>query len=119
MTTSAYTGSCHCGKVRYRANLDLDAGVLTCNCSMCSRTGTMLAFIAADQFELQSGEESLTDYQFNKHAIHHLFCSTCGVKPFARGNMADGTPMAAVNVRCLEGVDLDSLKVNRFDGKSR
>src|SRR4051794_16362280 len=92
----AYTGSCHCGKVRYAATVDLSQPVISCNCSMCGRTGSLLAFVPASAFTLQSGEDSLTDYLFNKHAIHHLFCKVCGIKSFARGQKPDGTQMVAV-----------------------
>ena len=63
-------------------------------------------------------EDALADYQFNKHVIHHLFCTTCGIKPFARGKMPDGTPTVAVNVRCLDDADLDALTIQKYDGKS-
>jgi hypothetical protein len=112
-----YTGGCHCGAVRYRVTAKLD-GVLTCNCSICSKTGTMLTFVPAAQLELLSGADALTDYQFGKKTIHHLFCSRCGVRSFARGKLPDGTEMAAVNVRCLDDVDLAALPVRQHDGKS-
>ncbi len=112
-----YEGSCHCGKVRYKATTDL-AQVIECNCSMCSRAGTQLTFVSPESFELLSGEDAVTDYQFNKHAIHHLFCSTCGIKSFARGTGPGGKPMVAVNVRCLDGVDRSKLKIAQVDGKS-
>lgn len=111
-------GSCHCGKVRFEVSLDLEQPVTACNCSMCGRSGTLLAFVPAGAFRLKSGEEALQDYQFNHRVIHHLFCTTCGIKPFARGQMPDGSPIAAINVRCLEDVDLDALQVHRVDGKS-
>lgn len=114
----SYQGGCHCGKVRYQAKADLENPVIACNCSMCGRAGTMLTFIPASQFTLLSGEESLTDYQFNKKSIHHLFCKVCGVKSFARGKNKDGSDMVAINARCLDDVDLSSLKVHQFDGKS-
>lgn len=114
-----HQGSCHCGKVRYQVALDLANPVISCNCSMCGRSGSLLSFVPAPHFELLSGEDSLRDYQFNKHVVHHLFCTTCGIKPFARGQLPDGTPMVAVNVRCLENVDLDTLKLQKTDGKSR
>ncbi len=112
-----YTGGCHCGAVRYRVTTKLD-GALTCNCSICSKTGTMLTFVPAAQLELLSGGDALTDYQFGKRTIHHLFCSRCGVRSFARGKMPDGTEMAAVNVRCLDDVDLAALPIRQHDGKS-
>lgn len=116
--TMNHQGSCHCGKVRYEVELDLAKPVISCNCSMCGRSGTLLAFVPEAHFTLLSGEDALRDYQFNKHAIHHLFCTTCGIKPFARGQMPDGSPIAAVNVRCIEGVDPDALEVQKYDGKS-
>ena len=70
------------------------------------------------KFKLLQGEEALTDYQFNKEVIHHFFCSTCGIRSFARGTGPGGNEMAAVNVRCLDDVDLDSLKIKQVDGKS-
>ncbi|HET7754920.1 MAG TPA: GFA family protein [Anaeromyxobacteraceae bacterium] len=115
--TTTYTGGCHCGAVRYRVSMKLDRAI-TCNCSICSKTGTVLAFAPAAQFELVSGADVLGDYQFGKKRIHHHFCSRCGVRSFARGAMPDGSPMVAVNVRCLDGVDLAAVPVQPFDGRS-
>lgn len=115
---NAYTGGCHCGAVRYGVSTDLGA-VISCNCSICQKKGTLLNFVPEGEFILQSGEDKLTDYQFNKEIIHHLFCSTCGVTSFARGTDPQGRAMVAVNVRCLDGIDLDSLTVVNFDGRSR
>ena len=114
--TKTYEGGCHCGKVRYKATTDL-AQVIECNCSMCSRAGTQLAFVTPENFELLSGKDALTDYQFNKHVIHHLFCSTCGIKSFSNGIGPGGKPVVAVNVRCLDGVDTSKLKTVHFNGK--
>ncbi|HET6284843.1 MAG TPA: GFA family protein [Polyangia bacterium] len=115
----SYTGGCHCGQVRYQATLDLSGTVISCNCSMCGRSGTLLSFIPATQFTLLSGDDALTDYQFNKKRIHHLFCKSCGIKAFARGNNADGSAMVAINTRCLDDVDLEQLNIKKFDGKHR
>lgn len=112
-----YEGGCHCGAVRYRVTLALERAV-TCNCSICSKTGTALAFVPASQFALLKGEEALTDYQFGKRRIHHLFCSRCGVRSFARGAMPNGDPIAAINVRCLDGVDLAAVPTALHDGRS-
>jgi hypothetical protein len=115
--SKTYRGSCHCGKIRYEVATDL-AGVIECNCSMCQRKGTLLNFVPMAQFKLIAGE-GLVDYQFNKHVIHHLFCSTCGVTSFCRGVGRDGGEMAAINVRCLEGVELGEVSVMKFDGRSQ
>jgi hypothetical protein len=120
MTTQAHQGGCHCGAVRYSVEIDLDEPALACNCSMCGRAGTLLHFVPADQFKLESGEDNLSCYQFNKHVIDHLFCKTCGIKSFARGQGPKG-PTVAVNVRCVDGVDPVETyaRAKQFDGKSR
>lgn len=112
------TGGCHCGAVRFEVTTDL-AQVIRCNCSLCSMRGWLLTFAPAESFRLVSGEESLVDYQFNKKVIHHLFCKVCGVESFGRGLGPGGKEMCAVNVRCLDGVDLTQLSPRDFDGKSR
>ena len=111
-----YEGSCHCGKVRYGVKADLSGELISCNCSICGRTGTVLTFVPASQFVLKQGQDALTDYQFNKKHIHHVFCSTCGVRSFAHGKGPDGSEMFAINARCLEGVDVSQLKIKNFDG---
>lgn len=115
--SNRFKGSCHCGKVQFDVTTDLSQ-VISCNCSICSRTGALLTFVPREQFELRSGEGQLTDYQFNTKSIHHLFCSACGVRSFARGTGAGGEPVYAINVRCLEGVALDKLQVTPVDGKN-
>lgn len=115
--TKTHTGGCHCGAVRYEVETDL-AKLVTCNCSLCQKAGWMLTFVPASQFKLLEGEDALTDYQFNKKVIHHLFCQTCGVRSFSRGVAPDGTETYAVNVRCLDNVDFSELNPIAFDGKS-
>jgi hypothetical protein len=81
--------------------------------------GGLLAFAPASQFKLAQGENDLTTYEFNRHMIQHKFCSTCGIQSFAMGkHPKTGEPMAAVNVRCLDGVDVDQFKVRKVDGRS-
>lgn len=115
--TKTYTGGCHCGKVRFQVKTSL-AEVVSCNCSICSKTGSLLSFAPASEFELLSGEDNLSDYQFNKHIIHHLFCKTCGIRSFAHGVGPDGNKSFAINARCLDDVDVSTLTPMHFDGKS-
>lgn len=94
------------------------AKAFACNCSICSRGGWLLAFVPSDSFRLVAGDRELIDYQFGKKHIHHLFCRTCGVRPFSRGAGKDGREMIAVNLRCIEGFDPTRLPVETFDGAS-
>jgi len=115
--STTYTGGCHCGAVKFAVTLQLGTAI-TCNCSICSKTGSLLAFAPASAFKLSSGQDALTDYQFGKKRLHHPFCKRCGIRSFARGVGPDGAEMVAVNVRCLDGVDLGAITLNPFDGRS-
>lgn len=112
-----YTGSCHCGQIRYDVTTDL-ASVVACNCSICQKRGALWTFVPPEKFALRAGSDDLRDYQFGKRTIHHFFCSQCGVGSFSRGQTADGREMIAVNVRCLDDVDIGALKLTPFDGRS-
>lgn len=112
----SYSGGCQCGNVKYEVEADIGE-VVACNCSRCGRLGSLLAFASKSDFRLKSGEAAETEFRFNKHVIHHRFCSTCGVQSYSTGKTPDGKEMVAINVRCLDGVDPDSFKVKKFDGK--
>ena len=88
-----------------------------CNCSHCHPKGYLLWFVPRDQLHLRTQEADMSTYRFNKHMIAHHFCPICGVAPFADGRQGE-QPMAAVNVRCLEGVDIAGLGVRQVDGRS-
>lgn len=112
-----YRGSCHCGQIAFEVEGSLEQA-LECNCSHCSRKGYLLWFVPRQQFTLHTPEAGMATYTFNKHAIQHHFCTRCGCAPFASGKDRKGEPTAAVNVRCLEGVDLAALKRVAVDGRS-
>jgi hypothetical protein len=114
-----YTGGCHCGRVRFEVTLDLAEPAITCNCSICNRSGTVLRFVPSSAFELLSGADALTDYRFNNKVINHHFCRVCGIKSFASGVAPGGAETRAINVRCLDGVDLSSIVTHAYDGKSK
>ncbi|MDQ0467574.1 GFA family protein [Labrys wisconsinensis] len=117
MAVQRYEGGCHCGRVHYAVSADID-NTIACNCSRCAKLGVILTFAPAESFVLESGEDALSEYRFNKRVIRHLFCATCGVESFARGTGPGGVEMVAVNVRCLQGVDPDTLNPKRVDGRS-
>jgi hypothetical protein len=113
-----YTGSCHCGRIAF--DVDVEPGpALECNCSYCSRKGSLLWFVPRARFSLATAEANLATYTFNKHVLQHHFCATCGIAPFSYGRDPKGNDVAAVNVRCLEGVDPASLQRIPYDGRSR
>jgi hypothetical protein len=112
-----YKGSCHCGRVAFEVEGTIDSA-LACNCSICQRKGSLLWFVPRSKLRLETPESALSTYTFNKHVIKHRFCASCGIHPFGEGVDEKGNATAAVNIRCLEGVDLASIPVNQFDGRS-
>jgi hypothetical protein len=110
-----YEGGCHCGRVRFRVTTDL-ARVTDCNCSICTKKGFLHAIVPRDAFELVSGAEALTTYRFNTGAAQHTFCATCGIHSFYVPR--SDPDKIDVNVRCLDGVDLTTIKPLTFDGKN-
>lgn len=112
-----YKGSCHCGKVAFEVEGELQQ-VVDCNCSICARKGALLWFVARQQLRLLTPEENLRTYTFGKGAIEHRFCPQCGIHALGEGAMPDGTRMAAINVRCLDGVEFSDLPVQHYDGRA-
>ncbi len=112
-----YRGSCHCGNVAFEVEGDIKS-VMACNCSICRRKGSLLWFVPRSSFTLLSAEDASKVYEFNKHLIKHHFCPRCGMHPYADGTDGKGNSMAAINVRCLEDIDLEKIPVTHFDGRS-
>jgi hypothetical protein len=113
MTT--HTGSCHCGKIAFEVKGEFD-NAMVCNCSYCRRAGHMLAFVGEGDFRLTTPQKDVANYLFNKQVINHYHCTNCGIATHGGGVAPDGTRMVAVNLRCVDGIDLDGLTIQKYDG---
>ena len=109
-----YQGGCHCGRVRFEVETDL-VRVVDCNCSICTKKGFLHLIVAPERFRMLAGAEALATYRFNTGTAVHRFCRTCGIHPWYTPR--SDPDKVDVNVRCLEGVDLAALTVERFDGR--
>ncbi|MBX7198711.1 MAG: GFA family protein [Rhodospirillaceae bacterium] len=110
-----YTGGCHCGAVKFRVTTDL-AGILDCNCSICTKKGFLHLIVEPDRFELLTDRAALSTYTFGTGTAKHHFCATCGMHPFyiprSHPDKID------VNVRCIDGLDLGTLDITPYDGQN-
>lgn len=116
---TSYRGSCHCGAVRFEADLDLDQPTYRCNCSICRRTRFWPAIARPEGFRVVQGQDQLSEYRFNSGNNVHYFCRHCGVRPFGIGNDTPIGQMIGVNIGCLEGIDearLSRLAIVHVDG---
>ena len=110
-----FTGGCHCGRVRFEVTADL-VRVVDCNCSICGRKGYLHHIVPRERFRLLAGADALATYRFGTMTAQHHFCRTCGGASFyvprSHPDRID------VNVRCLDGVDIEQLAVTRFNGRN-
>jgi hypothetical protein len=111
-----YKGGCHCGQVAFEVEGELTQ-VIECNCSICSKKGALQWGVSPAHFHLLTSAENVATYTFGGKTIKHRFCPTCGIHTFAEGVLS-GRSMVMVNARCLEDVELSSLPVKHFDGRS-
>jgi hypothetical protein len=114
-----YHGSCHCGAVRFEAELDLTQSTYRCNCSICRRTRFWPAVAREGGFRLLAGDSELTQYLFNTRKNQHYFCRHCGVRAFGIGTETPIGKMYGVNLGCLTDVsdeELSHLPITYVDG---
>jgi len=113
-----HTGSCHCGAVRFQAELDLGAPANRCNCTFCMKTQVANVVIKPSAFKLLAGADDLVDYQKEGHPNHMPFCRHCGTHVFGYGNVEElGGDFYAVNVNCLDDADPVTLGYIYWDGR--
>jgi hypothetical protein len=121
MAVETYHGSCHCGAVRFEADLDLDAGTGKCNCSICSKARNWSASVKPEAFRLLSDPAASSDYQFGSHAMHWPFCRTCGVRSYGHGDIPElGGAFYTIMLASLDDVPaqrLAALPVRYYNGR--
>lgn len=110
-----HKGSCHCGLITFEFDGSV-ATALECNCSICRMKAALWHGTDDTHFRILSGEDELGAYQFGTMKAKHYFCKSCGVSPFSHPRIAPA--MWAVNLRCVEGVDLARVEIQPFDGRN-
>lgn len=112
--TVRVAGGCHCGAVRFEAEVATDARLLSCNCSMCAKTGFLHLIVPHGQFRLVQGASNLTRYRFGTRTAEHLFCSTCGIRSFYQPR--SHPDCWSLDYRCLDAGHGLNVRIEPFDG---
>ena len=110
------SGGCHCGRVKIQVRIPENIVVHRCNCSICRKSGYLHLIVDADDFQLLSGDEALTEYRFHTGVARHLFCKHCGIKSFY---VPRSHPQGfSVNVNCIDLPDEIDVTIEAFDGQN-
>lgn len=118
-----YEGGCHCGAIKYEADIDFEEqGTSKCNCSLCTKLRWWSTMIKPSTFRLLTSEDALTDYRVQQVVeVHNLFCKRCGIHSFHRGNVPQiGGEFVGINIACLEMTpkEFGALRVKYQDGRN-
>ncbi len=116
-----YHGSCHCGAVRYEADIDLAAGTIKCNCSICTKMRFWAAQVPSSAFRLLDGAAALGEYRFHLKRDGHYFCRQCGINVFTTGESPRLGAFHAVTVASLDDMAIDDVlaaPVRYVDGRN-
>lgn len=108
-----YQGSCHCGTVKFQATIDIEE-CYVCDCSICSRKGSIMNRVISGDFQILEGKSALTTYKFNKGIASHYFCGRCGIHTFH--NPRTAPELYSVNVRCMPEVNIQDIRPKQVFG---
>jgi hypothetical protein len=113
-----HAGGCHCGQVRFEAELDLSAGASRCNCSLCTMVAQTGVIVKPAAFTLLAGADALSEYRVGNSPNARYFCKRCGIQTFGKGNVPQiGGDFVSINVNCLDDVEPSAVPVVHFDGR--
>lgn len=116
--TRVYAGGCHCGAVRFEAELDLSKGATQCNCTVCTKVGATASVVKPNAFRLLAGTESLSEYRVGNSPNSRSFCKRCGNHLFGQGDVPEiGGAFVSINVNALEDVEHAAVKIQYWDGR--
>ncbi|UVW27500.1 GFA family protein [Massilia sp. H6] len=116
-----YQGSCHCGTVKFEADIDLARGTIKCNCTVCTKMRFWAAQLSGDAFRLHGGQGALREYRYGSRRDAHYFCGHCGIHTFSTGESALLGAFYAVILACLDNAspeELAAAPVRYLDGRN-
>lgn len=112
-----HPGSCQCGAVRYQVEMDVTRGN-RCNCTICTKLGTINGIVKPAAFELLQGESELSSYGREGGIARRRFCKHCGTQVYGSGHLEEvGGDFVSVNMNTLDDVDPSTLELTYWDGR--
>jgi hypothetical protein len=121
VTTKTWHGSCHCGAVRFEADIDLGQGTIKCNCTICTKMRFWAAQVKPQAFRLLAGSGELGEYRYHTKRDGHFFCKHCGIHTFTTGESPSLGAFYAVALACLDDAPVDELlaaPIRYLDGRN-
>jgi hypothetical protein len=116
-----YHGSCHCGAVRFEADIDLAQGTIKCNCTICTKMRFWAAAVKPAAFRLLAGAKALGEYRYHTKRDGHFFCKHCGIHTFSTGESPRLGAFHAVVLACLDDLPVEELlaaPISYLDGRN-
>jgi hypothetical protein len=123
MATKTFRGSCHCGRVKFEADVDLSQGTGKCNCTSCWKKRWWSISVKPASFRPLQGEQELSAYRPGASQGHGGFCKHCGVIPYGFVDAAEWNDGAYVSINVaalddLDPADLLTAPVKYMDGRA-
>ena len=118
-------GGCHCGRVRFTLKA-APAEVTRCNCSICTKLGSLCGYCAPEDFAIVQGEDALSSYCWGDRMLDFRFCSHCGCHVHWQARperlaecFPEGSPhKIGFNARLIDGIERGTLKTVDWDGRN-
>lgn len=123
-SVKTYHGACHCRTIQFDIVTNLDH-VRVCDCSICQRRGALIHRIPRSALTYHSDWQKLSIYTWGSLTAKDYFCSNCGILVFREPSKLlddDSKESAeefdgwAINVRCLDDVDIDTIPIQKVFG---
>ena len=109
-----YLGSCHCGRVRFKVDTQIDY-VRACDCSICRRHAGLWGYYAPSKVKVLARKSDLARYAWGDKCLRLVRCANCGCvthwEPIDRSRNRMG-----VNFRNFDPSVIETTRVRRLDG---
>ena len=108
--------ACHCGNVKLKIDAEVPENLLSCNCSVCHRYGSLMAYFPEGKVKVDAAPDATIRYTWGDKMLAFVHCKTCGCYSHWEGLPPKESDRMGVNARLFTNVKIDELPLRRFDG---